>query len=466
MKIRSALATVLVTSLVLGATYSAAAWWLGQRAESVYMAERDRVIAALGIEPITESRYERGLFSAQSRYVLQFSPFSPAAGSEPIRLHLVDDIQHGPFIGSRLAATRVQTRLKNVQGWVQPGSLNLAEKQEFMVTTTYGFGGALQGRAILPAGKLKLAEADDAMQMSWQQLNYDFRQPSGKEALQGELNWPHWRLFLNLQQTGESGEPAQLELKIDDLRSVFDIRLDAGRSLLLPGTIGGQMKRMEVTALDVEGDQPWLSLQDVHFDGRTTNVGGLLNSQVNLSGMGTIGKATLQALRYEMQLERLDAQALADADRLLRRVARAAQPRGVVPSEDQVASMMRRFIAAGPVLRGRLSATMAGDGGHLECKLSVPEATAEQSLMPSSLRLLQSGVLSASLQLPKSWLAVLTPIFDPLEQNPQLLLKLFDEGVALGFLRDDGQAYGSTVDYAQGELLINGQALLGLAAGR
>lgn len=98
--------------------YPAAAWYTGTRVEATMNAWSAQTDQYPNLKVIKHD-FKRGLFSSTEDTVIEFSPglfpkLPPAAGApdpQPLQLHFINHISHGPFPGLRFGSATIDTEL-------------------------------------------------------------------------------------------------------------------------------------------------------------------------------------------------------------------------------------------------------------------------------------------------------------------------------------------------------------------
>lgn len=474
---------VAVAVLALGAAYAGASWWLGQRVEARYQALLDRAVAQWGADKIAERRYERGLFSARSTVVLQFRlpalPTEAAADATPapqaLRVTLQDDIRHGPLPGLRLAAARIRTRVTQVEGLDEATRQVFAKASAPEFDTLAGFDGGYSGRMLLPAGEL----ADPRVpgnRAEWQALTYDYTLAADARHTTGTLLWPQASFEAqqpraeedDAQPSAQVPSPAALRMRMDALRFSFDMTQAEDQWLLAPGKGSGSVGALEVTerAAGQADFRPLLQLRDTRLETETTQDGALLDMVYRAFGPGRIGSLDMKELRYESQLRRVDARALATAQKLLMQIVSAPQGAEVAPPPEALDTMAQQLLAGRPEYRDSFSATSAdGQTAQFGYGLAVDELPADRAAamegMPWQLTLTQRVRFDAALRLPKAWIPTLAQLINDPDTDANALAETAGEFARQGWLREDGDAYVAKAEFGAGRLLLNGQPFMG-----
>ena len=494
----------LVTCVLAGAALSAGSWWLGQRIETQYNLKLDQWAQDYASDfEIVERRYERGIFSARATLVVKMALPETAADEEDddceevcedesdgmrpaslklaaagngsanpadeggndeagdeqgeaprtLRLHLVNDIRHGPLAGARLAAAAIDSHIVHIDG------LDLSEKgkQAFAgakpptAHLVIGFDQEVDGQVRLPAGEI--VDPDNAANhVRWQQLDYDFRIPAGQQRLTGTAAWPSLSAHLDMNSTGL----AALELKLDNLRSRFDGGLPHSRSVLVPGSYTDQADSLQIRYASSRGGtlDNLLTLRDIRSETRITQDGKTVNVDNRVDSKGQIAQVAIDKLAIRTTLHNLDEGAL---DALLEVLnAHPDNDLGTLDTDSiEFRTPLRQLLAAGPQLRSSLNATIGNETASLSHALQLAEpdlSSPETSLMQA---IQKKAAADLSLRLPMSWAELIaTGVGNP-GFTAANIRELAQFGVVQGMLRQEGKDWVASGRLRDGKLFLN-----------
>ena len=405
------------------------------------------------------------------------------AGST-VRITLRDDIRHGPLAGWRPGAARIRTQVVSVEG-ISDETRKLFAKASAPEFVTYvGFGGGYDGRMSLPAGEMADPQRP-ASRAQWQAAEYDYRVNADATHVSGALRWPQLDFHAEgpADQSADAAEeesadgaapatqapaPGQpttaVQIALKGLSMRFDYREVAGQWLMAPGKADGQIDELTFahrgeaqTAL-----QPALAMKALRFDAETVDNGGLLDTVVRAAGAGSLAGAEFKELRYESRVTRIDAQALATAQRMLMAFMKADAGKPAPDNEAQMQAMVERFLTAKPTYSDRYSAT-ANDGqkGEFGYSLVVGDLPATAAALPPDIpwavRAMQRLQVKADLRLPKSFGPAVAGMLNSPGVTAAELTQMADEFVRRGWLKQDGEVWTGSAEYAQGALQVNGQ---------
>ena len=466
----------LIGLAALGLVYAGSSWWLGKQVEARYQSLMDRVVSQIGADKVGERRYERAWFGAQSTVVLQFAlPAQPAkteatdGAAHTVRITLQDDIRHGPLAGWRSAAARVHTRLVGVEGVSETLRQAFAQASAPEFVTYVGWGGGLSGQMRLAAGTAS-DPREPRTRAEWQAMSYDYEVAPEWRRVEGRMVWPG--ALLDTVDPADKGadQPDATRLQIAGLDYRFDVRSEGEQWLLAPGEGRGTLASMTMSVQrGAQGTfEPVMALQGLEMKSLTQREGELIDSQQTVVGRGQLGGTELKEVRSEMRLTRIDAQALAAAQKLLMQA--ASRPSGGPAvgeglSPEAVQRLVQRFVDARPGYSDQYSATLtSGETASLGWGFAMGESPANRAPtlghMPW-LALLSQAQIDATLRLPKAWLPPLAKLMAQPEVGAEDLSKLAEGLVAQGWLRLEGETYLANGALREGRMQLNGRPFMG-----
>ena len=467
---------------LLALAYVGGSWMLGKKVEEQYNAQLDKAAAMLGPGKLTSRSYDRGLFGSTSSVVVEIDlppvpprksadgQSSPSAASQAaphsVRLTIENKVRHGPFPEMRLAAAVAETRVTSIEGIDDATRQAFAKASAPRMTTVYDFSGDYTGQALLPAGEA----SDPEFTARWQALTYDFSGNAAGTRVEGQMQWPR----LTAQGVGAQS-PANMDLSLEGMRSTFDYELPQdGQWLMAAGQVSATIDKMNVAFARADGSAatPALTLNDVKVDGKTTRDGDLLDMAQTLVGRGTIAGTELDSIRLDMGFKHLDGRALTALQALATKNAQAAS-QGEQISTSGLQQPIAQLMAAKPEYRAKLSLSYQGQVGELSWGVVVQGAAAGQTApdprMPPQMLLLAAAQRvegEATIKLPKSWLPAIAHAADNPDVTPESLVGMLSQFKAQGMLTEDDKAYSADLKYANGQALLNGKPLQGIAPRR
>ncbi len=470
-------------------TYGGASWWLGKKVEERYDAAIDQAVAALGPTASVTRTYDRGLFSSKGMLVLEMklpasSDAKAKAGAAPmtpqtIRVHVQNDVLHGPFPGLHFAAAAIDTHITAVDGIEDNVRTAFARADPPRIATVYGFAGGFSGQLALPAGEM----ADPTANAQWQRLDYDFKSNGDGTRIEGDMHWPQLRLEL----LGKEGSSPGVAVTVDQLKAQFQgERPQTADALMMTGEGHGTIGRIVVQQPGVKGSAggegsaggnaaaggaapaPLLALDDLKFASKTSRNGELLEIVQSADASGSIGTQPISQIHLGQTLKNLNGPAVAGLQKLLGRDAQKAAKADPSLTAQGLEVLMNQLIDAKPEYRVAVSATFEGQQGELNYGLAFkddPSAAGKPpgGAMPFQLVVLQRAVADATMRLPKAWLPVIARKLGKPELTPEVIAQSAATFKAQGLLEETDQAYTSKVQYAAGQVLVNGKPFRGLA---
>lgn len=503
--------TALAVVALLGVGYVGATAWLGQRVQSAYEAQSERLASMIsGYGKMTERQYQRGFFSAQNRYVLELDEQlmaqlsrtdmdedededdgegeREAKAAEPLpklRLHIVEDIRHGPLAGGKLAAAAVRARLERVEGATDALRQMFAKVPEPDIRATVHFNGATDTRWALAAGELRFSP--EAV-LSWQGMEQTLAFSADMLHQKGHITLPQVQLQVTLPNLGgmnddededESADsaastpPQPWRLQLDQARIDLDNQYDGQQWLMSAGQNAFKADKLSLQAPGRDGAAPRevFMLDKLNVQAKGTREGEFYAVHATGTATGALNGTPLQSVRSETRIERVHGPALGELEKLWRSMDVAKTEDDIDPEKaKQMIALAGRLLDAKPTYDSQLDITAEGQTAQIRNQISVGEAADSplagllDSLPPTAqmqLQIMSRLKLDANLRLPKAWL----PIIERVAQNPNLtadqMNMLMQSMVQQGVLEEDEQAFSLKAEFGEGALKLNGRPMFG-----
>ncbi len=480
---------VLGTAAVLVvAGYGAATWAMGQRAHSAYQEALVEVSKVFGPEVLVSQQYTKGFWSSQGQLVLQWTPPAPGEDDEaaeegdaaiagvpkPIRITVENTVRHGPLAGWRLAAAVVETRVSNVEGVDDTVRKAFAKVSSPTLTTVRSLTGSHDIALAWPAGEV----GDGEELVRWQPLIYKMALNADRSRLSGDYAWPEITMNLQSKSDESDDEPASAEspaerfaVAMQGMKGDFNFQLEDGLWLLAPGSGKGTFGKVTVTraaattAAASAAPEPLVALQDLSYGVTIARTGAHLGWVTTLRGTGSVGPVALQALEFNETVSRIDVEGVKLVQRALMDAYRADPGTALSAAESPASAALMeavpKFLAALPAYAMKLSAKVDGEQGELEYGVelkSAPDATqiAEGAWVPA---LLKSGVLHASVRVPKAWLPRLAQAAGQKDPKPEDIDAMLGMAQAQGFVKQEGSHLTSAVRMEDSKVVLNGKPI-------
>lgn len=495
--------------VALGGAYVMSNWWLGQQIEQEHQRQLERVLAVVGPDKLVSNTYERGLFSSTATLVLQLkvpaAPSSPVPGkgrrrpmswadespqdsaeglaqdttdlsaedadmdetmevassagtasSQPyrtLRVHLVQDVDHGPLTVGGLAAAAVETRLLRVDGLEPKVHQLFADLEPPVLNTVHGFGQAVEGQFTLPAGEIKDPTGPSGKsRLEWDALRYDFDIDSDRSRIRGEGQWP-----LLAGAFSQPGNPAQLTLTMEGLAFQSEHQLNASQWLMPAGQHEGSLSRFEIK-LDDKHTPLHVLLSDVRAESQTQQTEGVLNMKQQISGKAEFGPLSFEKLNMESEIQRVDARVLAELQQLLIAAIKTASTSDDAPKAPDFEQLFNRLLAASPELKERISLTTDGETAFIAYGFKVdPSITPSADDLPPALANAERLKGSASITLPRTFVKTIAKLLDHPQMSADQALALMDTVAAQGYLKRTDTGWTTEAEFTKGSLTINGK---------
>lgn len=496
-------------AVIAAAGYAGASWWMGQQAERHTDQALNWVKDKLGEHAVVQSNYQRGLFSDENTIVVELKRPPQAAQSAaakageghesqadsgaplpPVRFHISQHVSHG--------ALGVTTRLKlaKVEGLPDEVRQAFAQAEPPEVTLHRPLAGDMTAQLLLPAGRFAVQQpGQPASQASWQPLTYDLRLSQDRQRLSGQVDFKGMEMtFAPAAKASEAapetapepapeaakaapgpgGQPAALQMRVGGMQGQFSADIGSGLWLLAPGQQEGRVASMQASM----GGKDLFRFDQLNYKVDTTRQGDAISSHGHYATAGEIGGVALQALNYDVQLDKISAAALLQAQQMLARAWGALTDKSLQGEERQAAlqAMQERFkgeteallqelLAGEPAVQVRYGATIDQQAGSLEYSvaLAAADAQAKESpiQLPAMFKLMQRASIKASLHIPRAWSAVVAKMAGDPRVSAESLEQMADGFAAQGFVKNENGAWSAHFEVEPGgKMLLNGQPLM------
>ena len=512
-------------AVIAAAGYAGASWWMGQQAERHTDQALNWVKDKLGEHAVVQSNYQRGLFSDENTIVVELKRPPKAAQSAaakageghesqaensresqadssaplpPVRFHISQHVSHG--------ALGVTTRLKlaKVEGLPDEVRQAFAQAEPPEVTLHRPLAGDMTAQLLLPAGRFAVQQpGQPASQASWQPLTYDLRLSQDRQRLSGQVDFKGMEMTFapaakaseaapktapktapetapdaapEAAQTapGPGGQPAALQMRVGGMQGQFSADIGAGLWLLAPGQQEGRVASMQASM----GGKDLFRFDQLTYKVDTTRQGDAISSHGHYATAGEIGGVALQALSYDVQLDKISAAALLQAQQMLARAWGALTDKSLQGEERQAAlqamqeqfkgeteALLQELLAGEPAVQVRYGATIDQQAGSLEYSvaLAAADAQAKESpiQLPAMFKLMQRASIKASLHIPRAWSAVVAKMAGDPRVSAESLEQMADGFAAQGFVKNENGAWSAHFEVEPGgKMLLNGQPLM------
>lgn len=442
------------------AAYVGATAWTGHRIQSQYTAGLARMQAQLPFLKVVEQAYEKDLWTATSRVTLQFGcEAAPGADkpSSPMRLTIVDHIQHGPLPGARgFGAAVVDTELLLPDAAGSELAKIFAGAKPLSAHTLIGFDGRYDSSLKSPAGTL---ESSSGQMLNWQGFEATVRGDMAGTATDYELSMPGIE-FLDVHLG------AQLKLAGLQWRG----RSQMGESIwLATGTSEGEIGTIEFTVNPPVGSamrQPFkLGLAQVKLASEARVEQDLLNTSSAMSATGSVGDTRLDRIELKASIKRLHAPAYRKLVERLMQASSCDQAGSRPDPQAMVAALQQdlmQLLRHNPEYAlDKFALEFGGQRGEVSYALGVQGVTAEDMKLPITAVLATRGQIRADLKLPVTWIELLSAqVYSQLTENappPELVTAMLEQFTSEGLIERQGEQLSSSLRYGQGVLQVNGK---------
>ena len=456
--------------VVLALAYVGSSWWLGQQAEKHYQTDFDKIVKRMGFDEVKRVSYTRGIFESQATDILTLVLPRPPQGMGDddqddsgeditLRLHLVQTIKHGPFVGGRLAAARIETRLDKVEGIPEGLKQALAKASAPTASTLVGFDGSLDGQAVLPAGEMVPPDSEPDNRMSWKQLTYDYRVSGDRLQVQDQLQWPE--LTWSVSPGAFGPDKPGMHLVMSGLSvNIQQTGTNPDYCLMVPGHYTTRLNDFQLKTVWNDGKKPFtlFSVSGWESQGRITSSGELLASEENGAGKAVVMDVPLEKLGYTASISNIDEAVLVPLQDIIQEMGKATDPDDAMPDEARLRPVVSTLAASSPALAMRLDGTLKGKTAYVDSRvvLNPLQGSASVPLGPQMLQTLKADV---KVYLPKAITAEvnrrLEKTFGKDANGCNLDCQLRQQGIAL----EQADAWKAKVQFSGGQLMLNGQRI-------
>ena len=490
------------------AGYGAGTWYSGEQAQKAFADAAAELRHAVGKEATVTESYEKGFFSSQAKWVLEWTPpapkvdapehdgdevepapaaATPATPPKSMRLVMNSDIRHGPLAGGKLAAAVVESRFA-LEGLDAEAKQPFAKASMPTVTGVRHYSGSSDWRFALPAGEA----ADKGVTVRWADMAYDVSMASDQKTIRGEFKWPEL-VIAGLPKSAADDELQQdLELEDDDTEAAEEAKAavaaaaaaQAAEQLTIavkgmggsfntvmidglwgvgPGKMQMQAASAQVINQKADGQPETVAeFKDITADTTMEADAKTLSISNHVKSVGRIGPLAFESLGYEEKIQRLDLDALRSFQQmLLEGYRQGGLAKALEPSEEQMAALMEKsapqLVAALPAYQMKLKASYQGNAGEVAygaevLKAPSAEQVAETGWMPA---LLKGSALNASARLPKAWLANIAKASGQ-EMGPEEIDAMVEMATGTGYARVEGDFLTSNLQVKDGKMNLNG----------
>lgn len=471
---------------VVASLYTGTSVWIGGQAQTRYESWLADILPVIDPAGTSTRTYRKGIFSSEATLSLALpAAGEPAPPSAPLRVNIVSRIQHGPVVGWRPAAARIETRIDSVDGGNENFRALFADVASPVVRGVASFTGAWEGGLHWSAGRL----GDATTAARWSDLNYLFAGSADGKRIEGSVTWPTFNLDITPPVVAadpdiriEGEEPAEpptpepsMHLALAGLNATFhsERQTPAAPWLLASGKAAGTIESL--TVLRGDSKVPVLTLQALELQSDTqVDANQKIGVMQTIAGRGALLGTALEAFRYHVALERLDGAALLALQEAVVLTSRTP-PSGGTPeaqADPALAAAMGqalgRFLDAGPAYRVQLDATVGGKAGQAKGHVSLLPApagqAAENGALPPELLMLaafQRLEGAVSLRFPKSWPALFVAREPNSAESAAVLDMTLGMLEAQSLINADGEAYNVDIRFSQGVTRVNGKPLFG-----
>lgn len=398
-------------------------------------------LEATGLARVEGARYERGLLSSTQHMTVVVGP---EGTDQPVRLLVTHHIQHGPLPGLRAVGRAVidtDVRLADARAQAQVERAFGGKKPQ--LHTVVGLGGGVRTTVDVPAGRV----TQEGTTVVWKPLTGRVDVDGPRSA--ASFRWP------GLQVTGleGGGELSGLSVTSDTRRSGGDDRLGTGLSSLTVDrvTLRGEGQEVNLRGLNVSGDGK--PNGPAHYDASV---------RYRVAELAVTGR-TLRDVQLGLSVRHLARAPLNRLTRLTEELRGQTTPEFTPEQERRLEADLLALLRDAPEVRvDRLSVSNRGGDIVLSGRAGLPGlrgASAEQVRQLTQAPALALGALDLRAELRAGERAVeeLGALLgtEGAGQATALVRSLTESG----YVRRDGDRLSADVQFKEGALSVNGQAL-------
>ena len=440
-------------TLAASVTVLAGAVWSGASAKRQIEAEIPKLEQVLPLK-VTQSTYDKGLFSSTHRFSLVPGCGDDKAG-HGFSLNVRQHIKHGPLPGwTSVGRATVDTEL-----------LMPSEAQAFLKDFPEG-GPLIKGHTLfglfgssdtsISTPKLEFQEAKGKGQLSVDELVLRVRQSAGGK-INYEMNWPGLTVM-------SVGGPSGGNVEIEGLTVRGDTRIDDKNPLwFLAGKGEFELKSAEINVQPPSGKLLKMALSKLAGDSTTTFEDGLLNKVSHLKGEGAVNDFQFSKLQFDTSAKRLDAgtyalllqqatspQALCGAD---------TDPAALMAKAEATMAAMTSMLVHNPEIAvDNLALEVDGHAGELAYAFGAKGITADEAKSPELHTVLfNKAYASGRFKVPMAWLekAMVDTAPERQAQDRAMLEAMVAQAVDAGYVKRENNVLSSKFTLEKGELKVN-----------
>jgi uncharacterized protein YdgA (DUF945 family) len=444
-------------AVLAGAVVGGAAW-SGQTAQRQIEASVAELQTQWPLK-ITDTRYEKGLFSSTHTVVLT----SSCEGEESFSVTMRQRVQHGPLPGfTRIGWSVIDTEL------VMPESMRAllkdAPKEQALLTarTEVGLGGGFKTRVSTPV--LNFNEVEGLLsQLSVQPLDMTLSGPSlSGDVMHYELTWP------GLTGAGSS-ETADTQVKVGTLTARGDTKRIGKGVWVGSGKEQMDWQRLEVLGTPKDpGSKPTsVVFSDLKITSESTLDKDLVNAVSHLQAQAQINDIKISKIDMNGSLKRVHAPTYAQMLQQLWSPSlmcqSAADPSVLQEQAGQLTGALTALLPHNPEFSlDKMVVEIDGQPGELAYTLGTQGVTAEEAASPELRTVLFAKTYAnGQVKLPVAWIEKLMVDKQPERQaqDKAMLDAMLGQAVDAGYVVRDGEMLNSQIKLDKGQLLVNGKPI-------
>lgn len=446
--------------------YPAAAWFTGMRIESKMNEVRLQTDQYPNLK-VVKHEFKRGVFSSTEDTVVEFSselfPKLPSAADaadaadasnpQPLQLHFINHIQHGPFPGLRFGSATIDTEL------VLDGAMKAAAEKVFgqqaplLIHSTLNYWGSGSVLLSSPAFTTTVEKTQDKVEWKGVKLNIDFGRDY--KNLHFKLDAP------GLDDHMQNGS----DLIMGAIAATGDMQQAAPNSFLYLGKTSATLDQLKMDNSATPATS--FDLQKLAMDSETSSKADLVDMVVKVGAQKLVtSKMEFNDFHYDYGIRHLHEPTLIKLVDAVYHPAKSQNP------ADTVQNVLTPWKEFGPVLLQNkpevsidpISVTTAEGEAKLSAKATIADVVAAD--LQNFALLMPKLQASATISVPEPMLTKLMSGngADPstqaaMQQGVTQQIAMFEQQ---GYIIRNEKMLSANFDWKQGQATINGKPMAGM----
>lgn len=454
--LRTALAT-LAGCLIVG--YPAATWYTGTRIESTMNALTAQTNQYPNLK-VVKHEFKRGLFSSTEDVTIEFSPapfakLTPDANGnvpQPLQLHFINHIQHGPFPGLRFGSASINTELV-LDGEVKTAAEKIFGQQApVQIHTDLGYGGG--GSVLVSSPAFTTTNDQTQDKIEWKGVKANI-------AFSGDYRTMHMKLDApGLNAHMQDGN----EVTLATIAATADMQQAAPNSFLYLGKTSATLDQLKADNSATPAKS--FDLEKLAIESDLTAKDDLVDMAVKIGAQKLVAnKMEFSDVHYDYGIRHLH------EPTLIKLVDAIYHPPKDQNNADPTQNVLGPWKEFGPVLLqnkpefslDRLSLTMPEGEAKLSAKATLGDIAVAD--LQNIVQLLPKLQASAALSVPEPMLTKLMMSSNTDPNNQAAMQEGVTRQIAMfeqqGYIIRHEKALSANFEWKQGQATINGKPMAG-----